>query len=179
MNTITVSPEGAYPYLVLDDGALLKKCSVDTYAASGPGGQKRNRTYSAVRITHQETKLAAIGEESRSQLENKNRALKRLRQKMAFSLRKSRSEKKLRLHPDIEHLFQNATIACPNSKNPLYPLFCATILDFLFQAEGKLSLAAEALHSTTSQINKAFRRDAALLDAANAVREYYHLNRLK
>src|SRR5437660_10862325 len=69
----------------LSDAQLLAQCEVDTYRASGPGGQKRNKTSSAVRIRHPASGLLVIAEESRSQHENKARALRRLRQ--AFFLR--------------------------------------------------------------------------------------------
>src|SRR5260370_34651656 len=69
----------------LTDAQLLGQCAVDTYRASGPGGQKRNKTSSAVRIRHPSSGLIVIAEESRSQHENRARALRRLRQ--AFFLR--------------------------------------------------------------------------------------------
>src|SRR5271166_6954741 len=69
----------------LSDPQLLEQCAVDTYRASGPGGQKRNKTSSAVRIRHPASGLIVIAEESRSQHENKAKALQRLRQ--AFFLR--------------------------------------------------------------------------------------------
>ena len=72
----------------LDDSALLSECEVDTYRASGPGGQKRNKTDSAVRLRHRATGLQAIAEESRSQAENRSRALKRLRKTLALRLRR-------------------------------------------------------------------------------------------
>src|SRR5580704_9919813 len=60
----------------LGDAALLDQCAVDTYRASGPGGQKRNKTSSAVRIRHLPSGLIVIAEESRSQHENRARGLR-------------------------------------------------------------------------------------------------------
>src|SRR5205814_6197421 len=71
----------------LTDAQLLAQCAVDTYRASGPGGQKRNKTSSAVRIRHLPTGLIVIAEESRSQHENRAKALKRLRQALYLKLR--------------------------------------------------------------------------------------------
>src|SRR6478672_1087724 len=66
---------------------LLAQCEVDTYRASGPGGQKRNKTSSAVRLRHPPTGLIVIAEESRSQHENKAKALRRLRRALYLELR--------------------------------------------------------------------------------------------
>jgi hypothetical protein len=78
---------GADEYLSLDDGALLRQCEVHTYKSSGPGGQHRNKVSSAVRLVHVATRVAAHGDDSRSQHENKRLALKRLRMNMAMHLR--------------------------------------------------------------------------------------------
>ena len=53
------------------DAVLLAACEVDRYRASGPGGQHRNKTESAVRLRHKLSGMTAIGEDSRSQAENK------------------------------------------------------------------------------------------------------------
>src|SRR5881409_477920 len=71
----------------LSDAQLLNRCEVDTYRASGPGGQKRNKTSSAVRLRHPPTGLIVIAEESRSQHENKAKALRRLRQALYLEIR--------------------------------------------------------------------------------------------
>src|SRR6516165_9437973 len=71
----------------LSDAELLAQCEVDTYRASGPGGQKRNKTSSAVRLRHPPTGLMVIAEESRSQHENRARALRRLREALYLHLR--------------------------------------------------------------------------------------------
>ena len=69
---------------------MLAQCEVDTYRASGPGGQKRNKTSSAVRLRHPPTGLLVIAEESRSQHANKAKALKRLRRALWADLRAGR-----------------------------------------------------------------------------------------
>src|SRR5438270_1353963 len=74
-------------WTALTDAQLLAQCEVDTYRASGPGGQKRNKTSSAVRLRHEPSGLLVIAEESRSQHENKARALRRLRQRLYLVLR--------------------------------------------------------------------------------------------
>src|SRR4249919_317599 len=71
----------------LTEDQLLAQCAVDTYRASGPGGQKRNKTSSAVRLRHIPTGLIVIAEESRSQHENKAKALRRLRKALYLELR--------------------------------------------------------------------------------------------
>ena len=70
-------------FLGLDDAALLAQCEFDRFRASGPGGQKRNVTDSAVRLRHRPTGLAATASESRSQHENRRSALTRLRRTSA------------------------------------------------------------------------------------------------
>src|ERR1700679_4104171 len=74
-------------WTALSDTSLLAQCELDTYRASGPGGQKRNKTSSAVRIRHLPSALLVIAEESRSQHANRVKALQRLRQAFYLKLR--------------------------------------------------------------------------------------------
>ena len=60
-----------------------KNLVVTFYKASGPGGQKKNKTESAVRIKHLPTGIIVTATESRSQLDNRERAMQRLRQRLA------------------------------------------------------------------------------------------------
>lgn len=57
---------------------LLADCDVETYRASGPGGQHRNKTESAVRMTHRPTGIVRIATEHRSQLRNRELVLERI-----------------------------------------------------------------------------------------------------
>src|SRR6188768_874401 len=74
-------------HLIVSDDALIAQCEVDRYRASGPGGQHRNKTESAVRLRHKLSGVTAIGEDSRSQAENKVHAVRRLRSAIALEVR--------------------------------------------------------------------------------------------
>lgn len=62
-----------------DDDALLAECKIDTFRASGSGGQHINVTDSAVRLTHQPTGLVVTSQKERSQYLNKRDCLAKLR----------------------------------------------------------------------------------------------------
>jgi len=57
---------------------LLRVCDVETYRSSGPGGQKKNKTESSVRVRHRLTGIVRIATESRSQARNRIVALDRV-----------------------------------------------------------------------------------------------------
>ena len=79
---------------------------IEFYRASGPGGQHRNTTDSAVRIRHLQTGVVAQASESRSQLQNREVAMARLqaalekrerkvKQRVATKVPKRTKEKRL------------------------------------------------------------------------------------
>ena len=57
---------------------LLPEIDVETYRGSGPGGQHRNKTESAVRMTHLPSGIVRVATEHRSQLRNRELALLRI-----------------------------------------------------------------------------------------------------
>ncbi len=65
--------------LALDDEALAAECEIEVYVASGPGGQHRNKTESGVRMRHPATGVLVTATERRSQAQNREVALERMR----------------------------------------------------------------------------------------------------
>ena len=64
------------------DEDLLRQCKVDTFRASGPGGQHVNKTESAVRLTHLPSGVVVTSQQERSQHRNKAVCLQKLREKI-------------------------------------------------------------------------------------------------
>jgi len=67
---------------------LARECIVTPFKSSGPGGQKKNKTESSVRVRHVPTGITRIATESRSQGRNRERALERVYDELRRRARK-------------------------------------------------------------------------------------------
>jgi hypothetical protein len=161
----------------LSDSQLLAQCEVDTYRASGPGGQKRNKTSSAVRLRHAPSGLIVIAEESRSQHENRARALRRIREALYLKVRDPlRSEE---LAPDVlagrdelrQALGSIGRLAL-GRKDPRFWPAVGLALDVLAALDARVSDAAHALGITTGNLITFLEESPKVWEQVNILRSH-------
>jgi hypothetical protein len=162
-------------WTALSDEQLLAQCEVDTYRASGPGGQKRNKTSSAVRIRHPASGLLVIAEESRSQHENRARALRRLRQALYLRVRDEILPEALT--PEAVQTREGYRDARgPDGrlrlgvKDARFWPAAGVVLDVLLACGARLSDAAAALGVSTGNLVDFLETDPRVWEQANQLR---------
>lgn len=71
-----------HPKFNIDPEILKKEVTVETFRSSGPGGQRKNKTETAVRLKHLPSGMIVIATEHRLQAQNRKLAFERLKERL-------------------------------------------------------------------------------------------------
>jgi hypothetical protein len=151
---------------------LLRDCRLERLKRSGPGGQRRNKVETAVRLTHVPTSIIAEASERRSPAANEREAVRRLRLRLAVEIRTPR------VGAVPSELWQsrcrNRRLAIDPDHND-YPSLLAEALDVLAHHHWDMSAAAEQLTVTNTQLQRLLRHEPAAFRKLNDERNQREL----
>lgn len=145
---------------------LLADCEFRRTRRSGPGGQHRNKVETAVVVEHLPTGVRAEANERRSQAQNRQVAIHRLRVKLAIELRCS-------VVTAASPLWQSRTAGgklSVNSEHEDFPALLAEALDAIVGADYDLSAVAPRLSVSSSQLVKFLKTEPQVLSLINSER---------
>jgi hypothetical protein len=179
---VSINYEHVASLLSLDSKALLKQCKITRQQASGPGGQKRNRVYSAVRLCHPKSGLESTACESRQAAVNLASALHKLRLKTALLV--TRQEEAAQ-PGNTGDAFPALPRDWPpfrtqiHAKHRDYPCLVFHAFRLLYIKHGAVSVAASDLGVSTSALIKFFRKDKTVWNALQSARALFKKTPLK
>lgn len=142
--------------LAMNDEELCRHCRLEFFKATGNGGQKRNKTSSAVRVYLDEYNLCAEDCSERSQHRNRAVALEKLRRKLAYAVRTD-------YFP-----FERTECAVDHAD---YPRYLAKLLDLLNSCDWDYRKSALVYGVSSSRMLKFICRDAELFTYYNNMRK--------
>ncbi len=144
--------------LLMEPEQLIRLCEFSAQRRSGKGGQKINKTASAVRLTHGGSGISVIASESRYQAENRSIAIKKMKRQIALQIR----------NPAEAMAIQDDEL--PSLKNPVYPLWMARLLDVVEEKSYSTADSAAAIGISTGRLVKILARDPDLWGKVNSER---------
>lgn len=138
---------------MLDEAALLAKCEVRRQRRSGPGGQHRNKVETAVVITHQPTGIQGEASERRSQEQNRQVAIRRLRVNLAINYRTACVAESYQPSERWRQRCRRQRISV-NPEHEDFPAILAEAMNLLAAREWEPKEASSQLACTSTQLLK-------------------------
>jgi hypothetical protein len=171
--------DGPHPALLPPD-RLLAQCDLRTQRRSGPGGQHRNKTSSGVFLCHQPSGITAEATERRSQADNRQIALQRLRFRLAVQCRTSSvlDGKVPAEESEFRHRFYGTSLKI-GDRNEAKPAVLALLLNDLHAAGGQPSAVAAQWQTSTSSIVRLIKSHPPAITLLNAIRGHHGRGPLK
>jgi hypothetical protein len=166
-------------YLELSDRDLLRQCEVTMFRASGPGGQKRNKTDSAVRLKHKPTGVMASASDSRLQQHNRTEALVRLRWRLAADVRRPVELEHYAVPLPLRAFLPAQAGNRPGRRSAPYALAMQHLLDLFVTLDCSVSATAQRLGITTANAARLLLDSDWMARAVNRQREARGLRRLR
>ena len=155
---------------------LLAVCDSKRQRRSGPGGQHRNKVETAVILTHRASQIQGQASERRSQQENHQVALFRLRLNLALGLR---SEKPPVVPSELWQQRCRARRISIRATHKDFPVLLAEVLDFCQATDADVKKVAEQLETTTSQLIRFLKLEPRAFQLLNQLRAKNQLHPLK
>ncbi len=152
-------------WLRLEDDAMLKQCKEDPNKSGGPGGQRRNKVETALKLHHEASGASVHANNSRYLQRNRLSAVRHLRERIAIQSRAPFDLESPNVPDEFAAYIGPKGTLSINRKNASYPLIVATSLDALEAAGGSYAKAGKALGVTTSQLVKFLKADREVLRA--------------
>jgi hypothetical protein len=161
----------------IDVQQLLTECEVRRGRRSGPGGQHRNKVETAIVISHKPTGVKGTATERRSQEQNRQAAVFRLRLNLALNVRTSRSNE-----ATPTDLWRSRCRGVRMTISPThddFPALLAEALDVLEMHHMDIKKAAETLAVTASQLIKFLKTEPNAIAKVNEHRREMGLRALR